>query len=64
MIILAIDPGKDKCGIAVLGQFEILFKKIVKTKKIKKEIKSLLASYKIKEIIIGDGTSSDNIKKQ
>ena len=63
--ILAIDPGKDKCGIAILNyDFNIVYQNIVPTKEIELYLAELLNNNKIKEIIIGDGTFSAEIRRK
>ena len=62
MYYLGIDPGRDKCGVAVLdkeGNVHEHF--VVQTALLDKQILSVKNSYKFSDIIIGDGTGADNI---
>ena len=56
--ILAIDPGREKTGIAILKNSDVLEHKIINSEELVQIIKSLLEKYIIKTIVVGNGTSS------
>lgn len=56
--ILAIDPGREKTGIAILKNSDVLEHKIINSEELVQIIKSLLERYIIKTIVMGNGTSS------
>lgn len=56
--ILAIDPGREKIGIAILNNSDVLEHKIINSEELVQIIKSLLEKYIIKTIVMGNGTSS------
>ena len=56
--ILAIDPGGEKTGIAILKNSDVLEHKIINSEELVQIIKSLLEKYIIKTIVMGNGTSS------
>lgn len=56
--ILAIDPGREKTGIAILNNSNVLEHKIINSEELVQIIKSLLEKYIIKTIVMGNGTSS------
>lgn len=56
--ILAIDPGREKCGVAVVSRAGILIKRVVATINILPEIGKLCNYYPIDVIIMGNGTTS------
>lgn len=56
--ILAIDPGREKTGIAILKNRDVLEHKIINSEELVQIIKSLLEKYIIKTIVMGNGTSS------
>ena len=56
--ILAIDPGREKTGIAILNNSDVLEHKIINSEELVQIIKSLLEKYFIKTIVMGNGTSS------
>lgn len=56
--ILAIDPGREKTGIAILKNSDVLEHEIINSEELVQIIKSLLGKYIIKTIVMGNGTSS------
>lgn len=61
-MILGIDPGRNKCGVAVLTEEgkEVL-KEISKTSDLSKKLEEILENYSIDKIILGNGTYADKI---
>ena len=64
--VITIDPGKNKCGLVLA---EISAKKIYKAIILKSElienyVRNLIAAEDISQIIIGNGTTSREIKKK
>lgn len=63
-IYLGIDPGKDKCGIALVkSEKNILLLDIVNTKRVDTYLKELYHKYDIDIVILGSGTFSKEIRK-
>lgn len=56
--ILAIDPGREKTGIAIVKNSDVLEHEIINSEELVQIIKSLLEKYIIKTIVMGNGTSS------
>ncbi len=57
-MFMGIDPGRDKCGVAVLtAAGEIKFQRVVLTEELDAVIKSLAAQFEIEKVILGDGTT-------
>ncbi len=64
MNIIGIDPGRDKCGVAVLNSSaEILFEEVIETADFETVIKKLVAQFNIQLAILGDGTTHKNAEK-
>jgi len=62
--LLALDPGRDKVGTAVLDyQAREQEKTIVKIEELVQHLTEIFKLYQINEIIIGNGTGSDKIRK-
>jgi len=58
-IVLAIDPGKKKCGIAIVdNRLRFITGAVVNSKELVQRIKTYLERYEINNILIGSGTSS------
>lgn len=64
MKILAIDPGKDKCGIAVMEKERVLLKKLLSPEQFFAILNKLLIDYQIEKIILGDRTFSQQFKRK
>lgn len=57
--VLAIDPGREKCGIAIVHKVNGLeYKTIIETNKLAEVVNSLIQSYNVPTIVMGDGTTS------
>ena len=64
MNIAGIDPGRDKCGVAVLNSFaEILFQQVIETANFETVLKNLVAQYDLRLVILGNGTTHKNAEK-
>ncbi len=64
MKVLAIDPGREKCGVAVVSVDIVHFQKVVGRKKFSSEIKELVRQYDIRHIVLGDGTGSQEFHEE
>lgn len=57
-MFMGIDPGRDKCGVAILtATGEIKFQRVVPTDELDAVIKNLAAEFEIEKVILGDGTT-------
>ena len=62
-MIVAVDPGREKCGVAVVRRDEgAVCKKVVETRLLKETIEKLVGEYAIEAVVLGDGTSSKNAR--
>ncbi len=58
-IVIGIDPGREKCGLAVVHrQNGIIHRDIVSTDQIVEAVNTIVAAYQVYLIVIGSGTSS------
>ena len=59
MEILAIDPGREKCGIALINKKkEMLLRQVIATKTLAAVVQKLCNEYPDLILIMGNGTSS------
>jgi len=57
-MFMGIDPGRDKCGVAVLtAAGKIKYQRVVLTEELDSVIKNLAAEFQIESVILGDGTT-------
>lgn len=62
-LIIAIDPGREKCGVAVLATspVSVLLRQVVPAADLLPRLKALLSNHAGSEIVLGRGTGSDVI---
>ena len=62
--VLAIDPGREKCGVAVLASDgRILVQEVVATAALDAAVGALIRAYE-PNVIMGNGTTSADAKKR
>ena len=64
--VLTIDPGKSKCGLvlAEISEKKVYKAIILKSELLENYVKNLIASENILQIIIGNGTTSKEIREK
>lgn len=64
MNIIGVDPGRDKCGVAILNQAgEILFEKVIATEEFSITIEKLSVQFDLNLAILGNGTTHKAAEK-
>jgi len=64
-MILAIDPGLQKCGLAVMdGESRVLEKKVIERVRLESEVVGLVAKYRMDTIVIGGGTAAKSVQRE
>ena len=63
--IAGVDPGRDKCGVAVLNfSGEIKFEEVIPTEELENILKKLAEEFKFELVILGDGTTHKIAEKK
>jgi RNase H-fold protein (predicted Holliday junction resolvase) len=63
--ILGFDPGKDKCGVAVMdGDRALLYHQVLLTAEVISQISNLCQQYNVSRIVMGDQTTAKQWKQQ
>ena len=64
--VITIDPGKSKCGFVLAGISEkkVYEAIVLKSELIENHVRNLIAVEDISQIIIGDGTTSGEIREK
>ncbi|CUH94518.1 hypothetical protein P22_0584 [Propionispora sp. 2/2-37] len=63
--MVAVDPGSEKCGVAVVHkQKGILYKAVVPTPELAGTVERLIAEHQLNRVIVGDRTSSRSARKR
>ncbi|HEY9603599.1 MAG TPA: pre-16S rRNA-processing nuclease YqgF [Allocoleopsis sp.] len=64
-MILGFDPGRDKCGLAVMGkERQLLYHKVVVSQDAIATIQQLCQDYAIETIVMGDQTTAKSWKQK
>ena len=64
-MILGFDPGKDKCGIAVMGRDQkVCYHQVVPSESALSTIQSLCEQFAIELLVLGDQTTSKSWKQK
>lgn len=64
-VILGFDPGKDKCGLAVMGlDRQLYYHQVVAAQKAIATIETLRQQFPISLLVMGDQTTSKQWKQQ
>lgn len=64
-VILGFDPGRQKCGLAVMGLDRVLFyRSVVASEEVLSTIKTLQEQYPISLAVMGDQTSAAHWQTQ
>ena len=59
MVVAAIDPGREKCGVAVVDEDgRVLDQAVVATFALADELKARIETFSPKRILLGNGTTS------
>ena len=64
-MLLGFDPGKDKCGIAIMSQDgQIITHQIIASQEVLSKIEQLIARYQVNLVVIGNQTTSEIWQKK
>ena len=64
MFIAGIDPGRDKCGVAVLNfEGEVKFQEVIATENLQSTLQELKKNFNLEFAVLGNGTTSKSAKK-
>jgi RNase H-fold protein (predicted Holliday junction resolvase) len=64
MIVLGVDPGREKCGLAVVSSSGVIIKRVVPRAEFLPVAKELLAEHNVERVILGDGTGSTEFMRE
>ncbi|MEN6643186.1 MAG: hypothetical protein ABFE08_12140 [Armatimonadia bacterium] len=60
-VVLAVDPGRDKCGLAVVLPHGIMFRAVIPTSEVGLTCRYLLAQHAGAQVIVGGATCSRQV---
>lgn len=57
-MILGLDPGREKCGLAVLTETgEVIWQAVISTVQLETTLKKVMGKYEFQQLAIGNGTT-------
>jgi len=60
--VLAVDPGRDKCGLAVVRRDGcVLDRAIVATGEVAQKVAQLIREHRVEQVIVGDRTAAREV---
>ena len=62
-MILGFDPGRDKCGVAVMVRQQVVYHQIIDSERAIATIEELTRQYDLDLIVMGNGTTSKDWQK-
>lgn len=63
-VVLAVDPGREKCGVAVLDRSQgTLWQRIVPTGDLADVVEKLLPEFACRTLVLGDRTFSGDVRR-
>lgn len=64
MLVIGIDPGREKCGVAAVdGVRGVLARQVVATELLEETLRALLRDYTAAAVVLGNGTSAKLAKE-
>ncbi len=60
--VLAIDPGREKCGVAVAEESAILVRTVVHIARLPETVAAWVARHGVERIILGDRTGAADLR--
>ncbi|HLW47140.1 MAG TPA: Holliday junction resolvase RuvX [bacterium] len=61
MTVLGIDPGRDKCGVALCVPGRVVARAIVAPSELPRLVARWMADYQVETVVVGGGTGSQEI---
>jgi RNase H-fold protein (predicted Holliday junction resolvase) len=62
-VVLAVDPGSMKCGIAVVSSEGVVIQTVLPREGIEQAIKTLAGEHSVEKVLLGNGTGSDALAR-
>lgn len=64
-VIAALDPGRDKCGFAIIqGDGTVLLQRVIATNSLEDELQAAQEKYAFKILVEGNGTTSGKARQR
>ncbi len=64
MVVLAVDPGREKCGLAVVEPGRVLHREVVARARLLDRAGELVERLRVEVIVVGDATGAREIYQE
>lgn len=65
LCVAGLDPGRDKCGLAVLNQQgQTLWQQVIPTEALEVQLQQAVGQYGFQKLVMGNGTTSSKARKR
>ena len=64
MVVLAIDPGNEKCGVAIVAGGSVSLQEVLERQGYAAFLQNVTKKYDIDHVVIGDGTRSSDFLRE
>ncbi len=64
MRVLAIDPGRQKCGLAIVERHAVLERAVIPTGRLAETLAAWTARHALDRILLGDRTGAKDLRRQ
>ncbi len=55
---LGFDPGRDKCGVAVMNGDQILYHAVIPSEEVERKLPQLCTDYQVEQVVMGNQTTA------
>lgn len=64
MVVLAVDPGRAKCGLAVVEPGRVLHREVVTRPHLGQRVAELSRRFPVAVVVVGDATGSQEVARE
>lgn len=64
MVVLAVDPGREKCGLAVVGPGGVFHREVVSRAELSRRAGELTRQFPVETVVVGDATGSQGVIRE
>jgi RNase H-fold protein (predicted Holliday junction resolvase) len=62
--VLAVDPGREKCGLAVVEPGRVLHREVLPRNQLVARAAELVGRFGVEEVVVGDATGSQQVLRE
>jgi len=62
--VLAVDPGREKCGLAVVAPGRVLHREVLPRSQLAGRVAELVGRFAVEVVVVGDATGSQQVLRE